>query len=77
MASASVGFHCPECVAENGQQVYTARDGGELRITVARWETPAGVDIGITGLEPDIVVAPDVVGGTDPILDEAFRLLGI
>ena len=59
------------------QQVYTARDGGELRITVARWETPAGLDIGITGLEPDIVVAPDVVGGTDPILDEAFRLLGI
>lgn len=59
------------------QQVYTARDGGELRITVARWETPAGLDIGITGLEPDIVVAPDVVGGTDPILEEALRILGI
>jgi carboxyl-terminal processing protease len=59
------------------QQVYTARDGGELRITVARWETPDGLDIGITGLEPDIAVAPDVVGGTDPILDEALSLLGI
>ncbi len=59
------------------QQVYTARNGGELRITVARWETPAGLDIGITGLEPDIVVAPDVIGGTDPILDEARSLLGI
>lgn len=59
------------------QQVYTARDGGELRITVARWETPGGLDIGITGLEPDIVVTPDVVGGTDPILDEAFSMLGI
>lgn len=59
------------------QQVYTARDGGELRITVARWETPGGLDIGITGLEPDIEVTPDVIGGTDPILDEALRLLGI
>lgn len=59
------------------QQVYTARDGGELRITVARWETPGGLDIGITGLEPDIVVVPDVIGGTDPILDEALALLGI
>ena len=59
------------------QQVYTARDGGELRITVARWETPGGTDIGITGLEPDVYVEPDVIGGTDPILDEALRLLGI
>lgn len=59
------------------QQVYTARDGGELRITVARWETPGGLDIGITGLAPDIEIAPDVIGGTDPILDEALRLLGI
>jgi carboxyl-terminal processing protease len=59
------------------QQVYTARDGGELRITVARWETPGGLDIGITGLAPDIEIAPDVLGGTDPILDEALRLLGV
>jgi carboxyl-terminal processing protease len=59
------------------QQVYGARDGGELRITVARWETPGGLDIGITGLDPDIEIAPDVIGGTDPILDEALRLLGL
>lgn len=59
------------------QQVYSARDGGELRITVARWETPGGLDIGITGLEPDILVEPDIIGGSDPILEEAFRLLGI
>lgn len=59
------------------QQVYAARDGGELRITVARWETPGGLDIGIIGLQPDVVVEPDVVGGTDPILDEALSLLGI
>lgn len=59
------------------QQVYTARDGGQLRITVARWETPGGTDIGITGLEPDIFIEPDVIGGTDPILDEALSLLGV
>jgi carboxyl-terminal processing protease len=59
------------------QQVYSARDGGQLRITVARWETPGGRDIGITGLEPDIVVVPDFVDGTDPILEEAYRILGI
>ena len=59
------------------QQVYTAPDGGQLRITVARWETPGGTDIGITGLEPDILIEPDVVGGTDPIFEEALRLLGV
>ena len=59
------------------QHVIKARDGGQLRITVARWETPGGNDIGITGLEPNILIAPDLAGDSDPILDEAFRLLGI
>ncbi len=26
MSSASVGFHCPECVSSHGQRVYSARD---------------------------------------------------
>ncbi len=59
------------------QQVYSARDGGQLRITVARWETPGGQDIGITGLQPDIVVEPDVTGGSDRMLEESLSLLGL
>ena len=59
------------------QQVTKSRDGGQLRITIARWETPGGTDIGITGLEPDISVAPDLDGTSDPILNEALELLGI
>lgn len=59
------------------QQVYTANDGGQLRITVARWETPGGLDIGITGLDPDIFVEPDILTGTDPIFEEALSQLGL
>lgn len=59
------------------QQVYRADDGGQLRITVARWTTPNGLDIGITGLDPDILVPPDIVTGTDPIFEEALRQLGL
>lgn len=58
------------------QQVFTARNGGEIRVSVARWTAPEGLDIGIRGLEPDIVVdpAPDTEG--DPALEQAVAFLG-
>lgn len=58
------------------QQVFTARNGGEIRVTIARWTTPDGLDIGVRGLQPDIVVEvpPDSVD--DPVLDRALAYLG-
>ena len=58
------------------QQVFSAGNGGELRISVARWETPGGTDIGVRGLEPDVSVEPDTTGATDPILETALDLAG-
>jgi len=58
------------------QQVFSSGNGGELRITVARWETPGGTDIGITGLDPDVLVEPDTTGATDPIFEKALEIAG-
>lgn len=58
------------------QQVFSAGNGGEFRITVARWATPGGTDIGITGLEPDVVVEPDTTGASDPIFAEGLARAG-
>ncbi len=58
------------------QQVFSAGNGGELRITIARWETPEGTDIGITGLQPDIIIEPDTTGSSDRIFSEALDQAG-
>lgn len=57
------------------QEVGLARNGGELRITVARWTTPLGLDVGLVGLQPDLIVEtpPDTEG--DPVLDRALALV--
>lgn len=58
------------------QWVDETRDGGEVRITIARWETPGGVDIGIQGLEPDVEVAADPTTDVDEVLEAAVEVLG-
>ncbi len=46
------------------QQVHTLGDGGELRVTVARWYTPDNHSIQGEGITPDITVAsPEDLGG--------------
>ena len=48
------------------QQVHTLSDGGELRVTVARWYTPNNHSIQGEGITPDIIVAsPENLGGPD------------
>ena len=48
------------------QQVHTLSDGGELRVTVARWYTPNNHSIQGEGITPDITVAsPENLGGPD------------
>ena len=41
------------------QQIRSLPDGSELRLTIARWYTPANVNINGEGLTPDIVIPLD------------------
>lgn len=53
-------------------------DNGAVRITIARWLTPAGRLIQDVGLTPDLVVeltSEDRIAGRDPQLDEAVEAL--
>ncbi len=61
-------------------QIWTplAKDQGAVRITTARWITPAGRRIHKIGLEPDYVVEftqADADAGVDPQLQKAIELL--
>jgi carboxyl-terminal processing protease len=61
------------------QQIHQLSDGSELRVTIARWYTPANVSISDEGITPDIeVVSPDVftLGGEgDTQLERAIEYL--
>lgn len=53
-------------------------DGGSLKVTVARWVTPAGHWIMGNGITPDITASstPEAArGGNDPQMDRAVRFL--
>ena len=50
-------------------------DGSQLRVTTAHWYTPGNRLIEGSGLEPDIAVAPDETGGSDPQLRAAVQFL--
>ena len=58
------------------QQVFSAPRGGEFRISVARWTGPTGIDVGVTGLQPDLVVDDVRTEEADPVLAAALELLG-
>ncbi len=58
------------------QLVFPARNGGEFRITTSRWTTAEGLDVGSTGLVPDILIEQRATGEDDPALVRAYRLLG-
>ncbi len=48
------------------QQIHSLADGGELRVTVARWYTPDNHTIQDEGITPDIVVeTPADLGGAE------------
>jgi len=60
------------------QQVETFPDDSSLKITVAKWLTPAGISIADEGLSPDVEVKlteDDYNNGHDPQLDKAIELL--
>ncbi|MCK5332496.1 S41 family peptidase [Candidatus Parcubacteria bacterium] len=60
------------------QEVKELQDGSAVKVTVARWLTPSGVDINKSGIAPDIEVElsfDDYIDGKDPQLDRALELL--
>lgn len=60
------------------QEIFELPGGSSVRITVARWFTPNGRDLGKEGIEPDIDVdltAEDTEEGRDPQLEEAMEIL--
>ncbi len=64
------------------QETYALPDGGAIKLTTARYLTPAGRDIDKVGITPDVVVAqpPDAHPGEpghDAQLDRALALLAL
>jgi carboxyl-terminal processing protease len=59
------------------QHVHTLRDGSELRVTIARWFTPANRSISEQGIMPDIEVGTpsDLGGDNDTQLQRALQYL--
>ncbi len=60
------------------QQVEKLGDGGEVKVTIARWYTPNGKNIDKEGITPDTVVElndEDVKAGKDAQKDKAIEIL--
>jgi len=60
------------------QEIFSLPGGSSLRITVAKWLTPNGTDLGKEGVHPDIEVdrtPEDVEQELDPQLDKALEIL--
>ena len=60
------------------QQVENLSDGSEIKITIARWYTPAGKNIDKQGITPDVPVTisdDQIKAGQDPQLDQANKIV--
>ncbi len=60
------------------QRPVELRDGGLLKITIARWFTPNGKNIDKEGIEPDEKIemsSEDITAGRDPQLEAALKRL--
>jgi carboxyl-terminal processing protease len=60
------------------QEVLDLPGGSSLRVTTARWLTPAGKDLGKEGVTPDIVIGrtpEQIMAEQDPQLDTALEFL--
>ncbi len=62
------------------QELLPLNDGSELKVTIARWYTPNGLNIANGGIKPDSIVSitqQDIEGGIDPQFIEAKKILGL
>ena len=60
------------------QEVINLPGGASLRVTIARWLTPNGLNLGKKGVTPDIVIdrtQEDAKAGKDPQLAAAIKWL--
>ncbi|MFA6459287.1 MAG: S41 family peptidase [Candidatus Paceibacterota bacterium] len=60
------------------QELVSITKDTSLKVTVARWLTPKGVNLSENGLEPDYPVKlteENVKGGKDPVMEKAVSLL--
>lgn len=58
------------------QELVDLPGGSAVKVTVAKWVTPAGVNLNHNGLEPDISVKltdDDITAGKDPQMDKAIE----
>ncbi len=60
------------------QEMEKMKDGSTIKVTIAKWLTPNGVDINHDGIHPDFevnITEEDVKNKKDPQLDKAMELL--
>lgn len=60
------------------QELQSLKDGGELKVTIARWYTPNGKNIDKEGISPNTEVKldeGDIAAGKDPQKERAYSLL--
>lgn len=60
------------------QELIPMKGGAHLRLTIAKWLTPNGRDIGKVGIEPDLLIkrtVEDIEKEKDPQMEAALRLL--
>jgi carboxyl-terminal processing protease len=60
------------------QQIEELGDGGQLKVTVARWYTPNNKNIDKEGINPDTevkITAEDINAGKDPQKDAAINMV--
>jgi carboxyl-terminal processing protease len=60
------------------QQIKNLPGGAELKVTIAHWYTPKGININKKGITPDVVVpltTADYNAGSDPQLQKAIQML--
>jgi carboxyl-terminal processing protease len=58
------------------QKLVNLTGGATLKVTIARWYTPAGDNISETGIKPDTIIlrtSDDINAGRDPQLDGAVN----
>lgn len=51
---------------------FPLRNDGQLRVTVARWTTPAGDSVAVDGVEPDVIVDIPADASTSDVVDLAL-----
>lgn len=60
------------------QQILDLTSGGQLKVTIAKWFTPDGINISKEGIKPDVevkVTDEDLGANRDPQKDKAIELL--